>query len=140
LKSYLTERLASDDQILNRLPALVSQIATEPETNEDEKSIEQWFKAIVSYRTAEVKAKVDTVYLESLSSCTPSDVPDASEEELLAQKEALQTELDDLHTEIASITEMVLEHEMRKPMMDLKQRKEAERIQARAAWLNYVRH
>lgn len=138
LKSYLTERLASDDQILSRLPNLVSRIVTEPETSEDDKSIQQWFKAIISYRTAEVKAKVETVYLESLSDCTPDDVPDASEEELLARKEALQAELDDLHSEIASVTEMVLEHELRKPLMELKQRQETERIQARGAWLNYV--
>ncbi|PVH96569.1 hypothetical protein DM02DRAFT_617157 [Periconia macrospinosa] len=138
LKNYLADRLASDDQILSRLPGIVSQIVTEPESSKDDKSVEQWFKAIISYRTAEVKAKVETVYLESLSNCTPDDLPDATEEELLAQKEALQAELDDLHSEIASVTEMVLEHELRKPLMELKQRQETERIQARGAWFNYV--
>ncbi|CAI6337545.1 unnamed protein product [Periconia digitata] len=138
LKNYLTERLASDDQILSRLPALVSQISTEPETSEDEKSIEQWFKAIISYRTAEVKAKVETVYLENLAGSNPTDIPIGSVDELREQKAALQAELDDLHSEIASVTEMVLEHELRKPIMEQKQRKEAERIQARGAWLNYV--
>jgi len=138
LKTYLTERLSSDDQILSRLPGIVSQIVTEPEASEDEKSIEQWCKAIVSYRTAEMKAKVDAVYLNSLSNCSPADLPNLPEEELREQKAALQTELDDLHSEIASIAEMAVEHEIRKPVMDVKDRKDRERMQARYAWLKYV--
>jgi hypothetical protein len=63
LKSYLSERFTSDDQILSRLPKLVSQIVTEPEVSEDEKSMEQWCKAIISFRAAEIKARVDTVFL-----------------------------------------------------------------------------
>ncbi|KAF2684386.1 hypothetical protein K458DRAFT_338469 [Lentithecium fluviatile CBS 122367] len=138
LKGYLAERLSSDDQILSRLPGIVSQIVTEPEVSEDEKSIEQWCKAIISYRTAEMKARVDTVYLRSLSSYSPGDLPDLLEEELSDRKAALQAELEDLHSEIASIAEMVVEHEIRKPVMDMKERKEKDRTQARSAWLNYV--
>ncbi|KAJ4291729.1 hypothetical protein N0V90_009624 [Kalmusia sp. IMI 367209] len=138
LKSYLAERLASDDQILSRLPGIVSQIVTEPEISEDEKSIDQWCKAIVSYRTAEIKAKVDAVYLTSLGSYAPDDLPQASEDDLREQKAALQAELEDLHSEIASVAEMVVEHELRKPMLDMRERKERETVQARSAWLNYV--
>lgn len=139
LKSYLAERLSSDDQILSRLPGIVSQIVTEPEVSEDEKSVEQWCKAIISYRTAEMTARVDTVYLNSLSNSSPDDLPDVSEEELTERKAVLQAELEDLHSEIASIAEMVIEHEIRKPMMNVKERKERERKQARSAWLQYVR-
>ncbi|KAF2637631.1 hypothetical protein P280DRAFT_458234 [Massarina eburnea CBS 473.64] len=138
LKRYLTERLASDDQILSRLPGIVSQVAVEPEVSDDEKSIEQWCKAIISYRAAEVKARVDTVYLDSLTNHSPEDLPTGSEDELREQKAALQAELEDLYSEIASVVEMVVEHEMRKPMMDMKERKEREGTRARAAWLNYV--
>jgi hypothetical protein len=138
LKTYLTERLSSDDQILSRLPSIVSQIVTEPEVSEDEKSIEQWCKAIISYRTAEMKARVNAVYLNSLSNYSPADLPDVPDEELSDQKAALQAELDDLHSEIASIAEMSVEHEIRKPVMDVKERKERERLQARNAWLKYV--
>lgn len=138
LKSYLTERLASDDQILARLPSIASQIVTEPEVNEDEDSIEQWCKAIISYRTAEVKAKVDMIYLTSLTNHSPENLPSASDEELQERKTALQAELEDLHSEIASVAEMVVEHELRKPMLDMKERKERDIIQARSAWLKYV--
>lgn len=138
LKSYLTERLASDDQILSRLPAIVTQILTDPEVSEDEKSIEQWCKAIISYRTAEIKAKVDAVYLSSLTRHSPEDIPVESEEELEDRKTALKAELEDLHTEIASVAEMVVNHELRKPMMDMQERKERDATQARSAWLNYV--
>lgn len=111
---------------------------TEPEISQDEKSVQQWCKAIISFRAAEIKARVDAVYLNSLR--TPgsdSFLPD-TEGALKEQKMALQTELETLHQEIASITEMVVEHEIRQPMTDMQERREREKTQARAAWLNYV--
>ncbi|KAF2188568.1 hypothetical protein K469DRAFT_565217 [Zopfia rhizophila CBS 207.26] len=138
LKTYVTERLASDDKILTALPKIVSNIVAEPEVSEDEKSIEQWCKAIISFRTAEIKARVDATYLNSLSHNSPGDLPDASEDELRERKEALQAELETLHSEISSVAEMVVEHELRKPIMELKERKEKQRAHARSAWLKYV--
>ncbi|KAF2995102.1 hypothetical protein E8E13_003924 [Curvularia kusanoi] len=138
LKTYVAERLASDDQILSRLPNIVSTIVAETEVSEDEKSVEQWCKAIISFRTAEIKARVDTVYLNNLSQQTSSDMPDGSQTELQERKQALQSELEELHSEVASIAEMVVEHELRKPMVEMKERKEKERRLAQTAWLNYV--
>ncbi|KAF2714242.1 hypothetical protein K504DRAFT_368685 [Pleomassaria siparia CBS 279.74] len=138
LKSYLAERLASDDQILSKVPGIVSQILSSPEVNEDENSIDQWCQAIISFRTAEVKAKVDCAYLNSLANSSSDDLPRGSEEDLGERKAALQAELETLHSEIASVAEMVVEHELRKPMTDIKKRKDGERTQARSAWLNYV--
>lgn len=138
VKSYLSERLASDDQILSRLPGIVSKLAIELEHSDDEKSIDQWCKAIVSFRTGEIKARVDAVYLDSLSqhqSNGHSEMPDA---ELKERKAALQAEMEDLHSEIASVAEMVVEHELRKPMNEMKDRKDREVTQARGVWLNYV--
>lgn len=116
----------------------MSQIVTEPESSEDEKSVEQWCKAIVTYRTADMKSRVDSVYLNSLSKFSPADLPNVSEQELSDRKAALQAELDDLHAEIASIAEMAVEHEIRKPVMDAKERTEKELTQARSSWLRYV--
>ena len=138
LKSYVAERLTSDDQILSRLPNMVSTIVSETEASEDEKFVEQWCKAIISFRAAEIKARVDTVYLESLSEKTKRNMSNESEAELHTRKVALQAELEELHAEVASIAEMVVEHELRKPMVDVKERKEKERSLARTAWLNYV--
>jgi hypothetical protein len=138
IKNYLQERLASDDQILGRLPGIVSKLTMEPEGSEDEKSIEQWCKAIVSFRTGEIKARVDAVYLNSLSETNPNDRSDTTDEELKERKAALQAEMEELHSEIASVAEMVVEHELRKPMNEMKERKDREISQARGAWLNYV--
>lgn len=138
LKSYVAERLASDDQILSRLPNIVSTIVSEVESSEDEKSVEQWCKAISSFRTAEIKARVDTVYLQSLAEKPDHSMSNESDAELQGRKEALQAELEELHAEVASIAEMVVEHELRKPMVDVKERRERERTLARTAWLNYV--
>ncbi|KAJ4986808.1 hypothetical protein SVAN01_07735 [Stagonosporopsis vannaccii] len=137
LKSYVAERLSSDDQILSRLPSIVSTIVADSEVSEDEKSMEQWCKAIVSFRTAEIKARVDTVYLNSLSGGN-NGMPDEADAVVQERKEALQAELEELHAEVASIAEMVVEHELRKPMIEAKERKEKERTLAQTAWLNYV--
>lgn len=139
LKSYIKERLASDDKILTALPGIVSKILTDVEISEDEKSIDQWCDAIISFRTAEIKAKVDAVYLNNLAKTSPDQLPKGSESELRAGKEELQAELETLHSEIASVAEMVVEHELRKPMKDMKERKERDMSQARASWLQYVR-
>jgi len=138
LKGYLSERLASDDQILSRLPKLVSQIVTEPEVSEDEKSMEQWCKAIISFRAAEIKARVDTVFLTNASGGSQNGLAEEAENSLKERKAALQAELEELHSEIASVAEMVVEHEIRKPMTEMKERKDRDKTQARTAWLNYV--
>ncbi|KAH5298617.1 hypothetical protein HBI18_041650 [Parastagonospora nodorum] len=138
IRSYLSERLASDDQILSRLPGIVSKLVTELEKGGDEKSIDQWCKAIVSFRTGEIKARVDAVYLNSLSDSQSNGRSDTSDEELKGRKAALQAEMEELHSEIASVAEMVVEHELRKPMNEMKERKDREVTQARGAWLNYI--
>ncbi|EMD64780.1 hypothetical protein GGP41_002948 [Bipolaris sorokiniana] len=138
LKSYLSERFASDDQILSKLPGLVSQIMTEPEASEDENSVEQWCKAIISFRTAEIKARVDTIYLTHATGGGQNGTSDEPEAELKERKAVLQAELEELHSEIASVATMVVEHEIRKPMADVKERKDRDMGQARSAWLNYV--
>jgi hypothetical protein len=139
IKSYLSERLASDDQILSRLPGIVSKLVIESGSSQDEKSIEQWCKAIISFRTSEIKARVDAVYLDSLSKRPSNGHSDTPDEELRERKIALQAEMEELHSEIASVAEMVVEHELRKPMKEMKDRKDREVAQARGAWLNYVR-
>lgn len=138
IRSYLSERLASDDQILSKLPGIVSKLVMELEERGDEESIEQWCKAIISFRTGEIKARVDAVYLTSLGDQTSNGRSNTPDEELKERKAALQAELEELHSEIASVAEMVVEHELRKPMNEMKERKDGEVTQARGAWLNYV--
>jgi hypothetical protein len=138
IKNYLSERFGSDDQVLSRLPGIVSQIVIQPENNQDEDSVEQWCKAIVSFRTNEIKARVDTVYLDSLSNSLSNGQGDEPDEELKERKAALQAEMEELHSEIASVAEMVVEHELRKPLNEMEARKDREVAQARGAWLDYV--
>ncbi|KAF2012983.1 hypothetical protein BU24DRAFT_494881 [Aaosphaeria arxii CBS 175.79] len=138
LDSFLVERLASDDKILTALPGIVSKIMVEPEVDENEKFVDQWCKAIVSFRTAEIKARVDIAYMEGLKTFSEADVPEMSDEEAREQKTALQAELETLHSEVASVAEMVVEHDLRKPIMDGIERRDRDQKEARAAWLDYV--
>ncbi|KAF2475786.1 uncharacterized protein BDR25DRAFT_278437 [Lindgomyces ingoldianus] len=136
--SYVTERLASDDKMLANLPGIVSKIMAEPEVSEDEKSIDQWCQAIISFRTAEIKARVDAVYLDNLGKDLPVELQNMPENELLERKAEIRKELEDMHSEIAYLAESAVERELKKPITELKERKERERVEARVAWLKYV--
>ncbi|KAF2805414.1 uncharacterized protein BDZ99DRAFT_449957 [Mytilinidion resinicola] len=138
LISYTTERLASDDRMLTALPKIASNIAASPPATDDAKAIDHWCEAIVSFRTAEVKARVDGTYLLNAASCPDSELPDETEEELRAEKAGLQEELETLYTEIAPLAEMVVEHELRKPIVSTRELAEEQRRQAQKAWLTYV--
>ncbi|ORY11314.1 hypothetical protein BCR34DRAFT_565430 [Clohesyomyces aquaticus] len=138
LTSYVAERLASDDKILENLPGIVSKLMAEPQASEDEKSIDQWCRAIISFRTAEIKARIDAIYLNNLNASIPKAVQDLSEDELLQEKAEIQKELESMHSEVAWVAESVVEHELRKPINELKERKGRERAEARNAWLDYV--
>jgi chromosome segregation ATPase len=138
LRSYITERLSSDDKMLAALPNIVSKLSAERSSDEDEKSIEQWCKALISYRTSEIKAKVETTYLKSLAEPVSEELKTLSEDELKERKEELKMELDTLHSEIAAVNEMVVEREFRKPITEMIAREEREREQARGAWFEYV--
>jgi len=139
IKSYVTERLSADDRILAALPNIVGKLVTEPEESSDEASVEQWCRALIAYRTAEIKSRVETTYLKSLANPSTAGLQGVPEAELRAQKEELKNELDTLHSEIAAVNEMVVEHDFRKPITELVDRKERQRLQARSAWCEYVR-
>ncbi|KAF2196410.1 hypothetical protein GQ43DRAFT_484974 [Delitschia confertaspora ATCC 74209] len=138
LRDYVTQRLSSDDKMLAALPNIVAKLVAEPDVSEDEGSIEQWCQAIVAYRTAEIKTKVEITYLKSLANRPSGDLESFSEDELKAQKENLKAELDTLHSEITAVNEMVVEHELRKPIKDLKDRRDRQRAQAKSAWFDYA--
>jgi hypothetical protein len=138
LLSYATERLSSDDRMLAVLPKIASNIAAQPPASNDTKAIDQWCKAIVSFRAAEIKARVDATYQLNLAKSATSELPDGDEGDLQAEKSALQEELESLHSEIAAMAEMVVEHELREPIVKTREIAEEQRRQAQRAWLAYV--
>lgn len=85
-----------------------------------------------------MKARVDTVYLNSLANYTEEDLPPVSPLELPALKAELQKEVEELRADIASVAEVVVAHELRKPISDIKERKQKDKVQAQSAWLKYV--
>lgn len=138
LVAFTTERLSSDDRMLAALPQITANIGTNPEIVGEAKSSDQWCRAIVSFRSAETKAKVDSTYQLNISGCVDSDLPTGSQEELLVEKKALQGELETLYAEIPSVAEMVVEYELREPLLRTKTFSEGQRKEAQRAWLIYV--
>ena len=78
------------------------------------------------------------MFLTNALADSQNGLSEEAEANLKERKVALQAELEELHSEIASVAEMVVEHEIRKPMTEMKERKDRDRTQARTAWLNYV--
>ena len=138
LVTFTTERLSSDDRMLAALPQITANIGTNPKIIGEAKSSDQWCRAIMSFRSAGIKAKVDSTYQLNLSDCVDANLPTGSQEELLAEKKTLQGELETLYAEIPSVTEMVVEHELREPLLRTKALSEDQRKEAQRAWLIYV--
>ncbi|OCL13636.1 hypothetical protein AOQ84DRAFT_385268 [Glonium stellatum] len=138
LQAFTIERLSSDDQMLAALPKITSNIGTNPEIICETKSSDEWCRAIISFRSADIKAKVESTYQLNLLSRADSDLATGSREELLAEKKELQGELETLYAEIASVAQMVVEHDLREPLLRTKMRSEDQRKEAQWAWLTYV--
>ena len=102
LVAFTTERLSSDDRMLAALPQITANIGTNPKIVGEAKSSDQWCRAIMSFRSAEIKAKVDSTYQLKLSGCVDSNLPTGSQEELLVEKKALQGRSEEHTSELQS--------------------------------------
>lgn len=104
----------------------------------DAKSVEQWCNALTAFRTSEVRAAIDETLNNELrhatAGATRNTTDNANDDEL----RALHAELDTLRAEIASVTEMVVDHEYRKPILSGIERSKMSTIQSRKAWFDYI--
>ncbi|KAF2091762.1 hypothetical protein K490DRAFT_31952 [Saccharata proteae CBS 121410] len=142
LNSTATERLTSDDRTLAALNTMAPKLEATPNSEVDMKMVEDWCSSITSFRAASIRARVDRIFQENLSPVRsePDDqeAEDSSVEEAGTEKEALKEELEVLHSEIASVTEMVVEHEARGPIRRLLKESEDREKDQQRRWLVYI--
>lgn len=137
LATYASERLASDDQTLDTISKFDLQTSYAPPKT-DTKAIENWCQQLVSFRTSQTKARMEVIYRSALAEAAEGNVDTMPETELLQEKEALESELHTLREEIASVAGMVIENELRKPIVTAMERSESERVRSRREWLDYI--
>ncbi|KAF2098791.1 hypothetical protein NA57DRAFT_76030 [Rhizodiscina lignyota] len=137
LATYASERLSSDDQTLEAISKLDLQNSQGPQMT-DTKIIEQWCRSLVSFRTAEVKARIESIYNSAVTEASEGAVDTSLDSNSQQEKDALQSELQTLREEIASVAEMVVENELRKPVVTFIERSASERVRAQREWLDYV--
>jgi hypothetical protein len=138
LNSVATERLESDDQVLEALAALASQTLRPKEAPVDSSTIGSWCQALASLREQETKARVDAVFNDQLVREAQGEHPDQSSSATEADHEELQEELQTLRREIGSIVQMVVGHQIRDPLLRNAQSVESHARQSRTAWSEYV--
>ncbi|KAK3068409.1 hypothetical protein LTS18_000676, partial [Coniosporium uncinatum] len=136
LTAYATDRLALDNRKLEAMSDLSSKIDPISDHRTDQKVIEQWCQALIAFRALEMKTRVETIYHTKLAESQNGAVHDGDAEPH-AEKEALEAELQSLRDEIASVAEMVVDHDLRLPILTSVQNSERSREQSRQAWLAY---
>lgn len=138
LLTSITERLTADDRLLTGIAKLAPKLQQAPEDYDGLKSVEQRCRALVAFRTAEIKTRVDALYRQSLHSYSGENVVRRSVEEFTAERDELKAELETLHAEIASVAEMVVEHELREPILRSLKRSKESQLAEQEKWSAYV--
>ncbi|KAK3068403.1 hypothetical protein LTS18_000677, partial [Coniosporium uncinatum] len=136
LTAYASDRLSLDNRKLEAMSDLSSKIDPISAHRTDQKVIKQWCQALITFRALEIKTRVETIYHTKLAESQNGAVRDGDAEPH-AEKEALEAELQSLRDEIASVAEMVVDHDLRLPIFTSVQNSERSREQWRQAWLAY---
>ncbi|KAF2433509.1 hypothetical protein EJ08DRAFT_56715 [Tothia fuscella] len=138
LNSIATERLAADDQVLEALSGLAAQALRPQETSVNIETAEKWCQALASLREQEARARVEIIYHDELSRETQNDHSEMETSATENDMNELQEELQTLRSEIGSIVQMVIGHEIRDPLLRNIQSHENHSTQSRMEWSEYV--
>jgi hypothetical protein len=138
LVPFVNETFASDDRLLNSLSKLLPRLQTSLHDGDRLEQVERWCKAIVAFRTTEMKARTDDIYALTNSDAQHRQPVNGEQSELEQEKQALQTELESLKSEVSSVLAMVVDHELRKPIFRAIQGSEGQAGQSQREWLVYV--
>lgn len=137
ISTYASERLSSDDQILEAIAKLNFRDQTMTQ-RPDSKAVENWCHLLVSYRTSEVRSRIEAIYKSRLIEALNEGINENIYEDAISGKDALQSELNTLREEIASVSEIVVGHQLRQPVLAAMERSRRDSLQARKEWLDYV--
>lgn len=131
--------MGSDDQILEAISKLKLRDSNQGESAKvDSKTVEQWCRSLVLYRTEEIKARIDAIYKSKLLDALDGTMESSNGNNSADGKDALQAELETLREEIASVSEMVVENDLRKPIMTSVERSSRNKTRSHRDWVEYV--
>ncbi|KAK5017962.1 hypothetical protein LTR16_000862 [Cryomyces antarcticus] len=138
IPSFANECLSADDRLLAGLSKLTPKLQPLHKGGINTKVIDQWCRSLVAFRAADVKSRIDRAYLESLAHCDSVESPSASSGDQDAETEALRQELETLHAEITPVLEMVVDHELRTPIIQGMELAVRQETQSRQALMRYI--
>lgn len=129
IRSFSTERLAADEQVLEALSGLSSKAVQSDDLAVSHSDLEKWFHTLSILRAEEMKARIDTM-LVSAGSISHAKIGDEGAD--------LHIELQTLKDEIESVVQMVIGHELRNPLMKTFEAAEKGKRQNQQGWSQYV--
>lgn len=140
LKSGAQRQLDKDDRLLDGLQKLMLNLEVPEPPEKQIEEVEKLAKALVSLQGTVVKNRANQIYLTTLEQAKkgsdlakitrqPNDEVEAA---------ALTEELDSLIGEVDSVLEMVVDHQYRRPILDVLKASDVEAQRKRQQWLLYV--
>jgi hypothetical protein len=139
LSSSAAEILSSDDRAITQVPKILDALQQGDREDDDPKQIEKWCNALASFRATEVKHRLDHLQQVERGDPLPDHILDLKRDELRAERDAIKEELETLKAEIASVAEMVVQHDFREPLLRSKKTASQRGVGVGQSWLDYVR-
>ncbi|KIW05942.1 uncharacterized protein PV09_03132 [Verruconis gallopava] len=129
LKSFSSERLAADEQVLEALSAVSGKALSTTGPQVSHAELEKWLQALAALRASEVKSRINSI----LAPAGPIANEELGDEDL-----ELQAELETLKDEIDAVVHMVIGHELRNPLMKSVEAFEKGDRAGRQSWSRYL--
>jgi len=137
LVASTTHRLNSDDRTIAAIEKLLPNVEKKPVDPGRNDSVEQWCRALASFQAAELKARIQTTYENALRDAMEAGDVDG-EGNLAAEQKSLEDELNSLYNEVASVTQMVVDYELRTPIIKSLDTAQRQSTREQRQWTRYV--
>ncbi|KAL2880243.1 hypothetical protein SGCOL_004292 [Colletotrichum sp. CLE4] len=135
LQQTLDSLLHSDDKLLLSLRKLGLELETEdPEDRENVEKLREICMRLIKYTVETVRAKLDRLYLEALSSAHQNGVTSHPSDDVKTSQE----ELESLYAEILSVAQMSVEQQHLEPALKSLSNKNGQSLRRSAAAVIYI--
>ncbi|KAI9710351.1 MAG: hypothetical protein M1820_002846 [Bogoriella megaspora] len=136
--SFVKDILQSDDRLLAGLSKLMPKLQQPQDLDIRMTKVEEWCRAVVALRTAEITERIEAATLYRKINGTPENTQNGQLSELQDEEAALTTEINTLKAEIDSVISMAVDYELRQPVSSALRESQGEVANAQKEWLIYI--
>ncbi|KAI9662977.1 MAG: hypothetical protein M1821_008024 [Bathelium mastoideum] len=134
---FINDTFQADDRLLTGLSNLLPKLGPSLNNQDLCEHVDQWCRAIVSFRTAEVNSQIEALYRQAHGGQHGQTLDDP-QQELQKEQQTLEAELNSLKAEIIHVLSMVINHEFRQPIIETIRGRSEANMKSRKDWLSYI--